>query len=304
MHLDLGLSLGGFLVGIIVGLTGMGGGALMTPMLILVFGASPSAAVSSDLVASLFMRPLGGAVHWKRGTVHRGIVTWLLVAAVPTAFLGAVIQHALGSGSTAENRIKIVLGVALLAAVVAMLARLLTSPRTPGDDGLDSPVRRVPTLLLGGIGGLIVGVTSVGAGSVIIVVMMWLYPRMSTRSLVGTDLVQAVPLVASAALGQLIFGDVKLGLTTSLLIGSMPGVFLGAQISARTTAGWLRPALSVVLLASSLKLLGVGTTATLLAALGLAVVVAVTLVVMSRRRPAAIPAAAVAARETSAAPVR
>jgi uncharacterized protein len=286
MHLDLGLSLGGFLVGCIVGLTGMGGGALMTPMLILVFGASPSAAVSSDLVASLFMRPLGGAVHWKRGTVHRGIVVHLLVAAVPTAFVGAIIQHALGSGSTAQNRIKIVLGIALLTAVVAMLARFLSNPRSLADDGLDSPVRRVPTLLLGAIGGLIVGVTSVGAGSVIIVVMMWLYPRMSTRSLIGTDLVQAVPLVASAALGQLLFGNVQLGLTTSLLIGSMPGVFLGAQISARTTAAWLRPALSVVLLASSLKLLEVGTSATLVAALGLAVVVAAMLVTRSRRQPA------------------
>jgi hypothetical protein len=284
MHLDLNLSLGGFLVGIIVGLTGMGGGALMTPMLILIFGASPSAAVSSDLVASLFMRPLGGAVHWKRGTVHRGIVLWLLIAAVPTAFLGAIIQHALGSGSTAQNRIKIVLGVALLLAVVAMLARLISNPRAPDDDGLDSPVRRVPTLLLGAIGGLIVGVTSVGAGSVIIVVMMWLYPRMSTRALIGTDLVQAVPLVASAALGQLLFGDVQLGLTTSLLIGSLPGVFLGAQISSRTTAGWLRPALSVVLLASALKLLGVATDTTLWAALGLAVLVAVMMVGVSRQR--------------------
>jgi uncharacterized membrane protein YfcA len=193
-----------------------------------------------------------------------------------------------------------------------MLARLITSPRTLDDDGLDSPVRRIPTLLLGAVGGLIVGVTSVGAGSVIIVVMMWLYPRMSTRSLIGTDLVQAVPLVASAALGQLLFGDVQLGLTTSLLLGSLPGVFLGAQISARTTAGWLRPALSVVLLASSLKLLGVGTTSTLLAALGLAIVVAAMLVVLSRRRPAALPsvadptedALAAANRANSAAPMR
>lgn len=273
MHLDGSLSAGGFLVGIIVGLTGMGGGALMTPMLILVFGASPSAAVSSDLVASLFMRPLGGAVHWSRGTVHKGIVGWLLTGAVPTAFLGALVQHALGSGSTAESRIKLGLGTALLVAVVAMVARLLTTPRlATDDDGLDSPVRRVPTLLLGAVGGLIVGMTSVGAGSVIMVVLMWLYPRLSTRSLVGTDLVQAVPLVASAALGQALFGDVQLGLTVSLLIGSLPGVFLGAQISARTTAAWLRPALTVVLLASALKLLNTPTTAVLWAALAAAVV--------------------------------
>jgi hypothetical protein len=119
---------------------------------------------------------------------------------------------------------------------------------------------------------------------VIIVVMMWLYPRRSTRALIGTDLVQAVPLVASAALGQLLFGDVQLGLTTSLLIGSLPGVFLGAQISSRTTAGWLRPALSVVLLASALKLLGVATDTTLWAALGLAVLVAVMMVGVSRQR--------------------
>jgi hypothetical protein len=278
MHINGSLSLGGFLVGIIVGLTGMGGGALMTPMLILVFGASPSAAVSSDLVASLFMRPLGGAVHWSRGTVHRGIVGWLLAGAVPTAFIGALLQHALGSGSTAEARIKLGLGTALLVAVVAMAVRLFGSSRAGSegadDDGLDSPARRLPTLLLGAVGGLIVGMTSVGAGSVIIVALMWLYPRLSTRALVGTDLVQAVPLVASAALGQAIFGDVKLGLTVSLLIGSLPGVFLGAQISARTTASWLRPALAVVLLASALKLLDAPTTAVLWAVLGAAIVLA------------------------------
>src|SRR3954451_7067252 len=193
------MSVAGLIVGVVVGLTGMGGGALMTPVLVLFFNTAPSAAVSSDLVTSLFMKPVGGAVHWRRATVHKGIVRWLLVAAVPSAFAGVFILNALGDGDVLQDRIKLGLGAALVLAFVAMFTRAFRRPQSV-DDGLDTPVKILPTLVIGMLGGLVVGMTSVGSGSMIIVALMWLYPRLSNRSLVGTDLVQAVPLVGAAAL--------------------------------------------------------------------------------------------------------
>ena len=274
MHIDLTMSVAGLIVGVVVGLTGMGGGALMTPILVIFFNTSPSSAVSSDLVTSLFMKPIGGAIHWRRATVHRRLVLWLLIAAVPAAFAGVFVLNSLGNGETLQDRIKMGLGAALLLAFAAMVLRLFMTRPLPGQqgDGLDSPVRRLPTVIIGLLGGLVVGMTSVGSGSMIIVALMWVYPRLSNRALVGTDLVQAVPLVGAAALGHLLFGDVSLSVTTSLLIGSLPGVFIGAQISSRTTAPWLRPVLAAVLLASALKLLNAPSVATGIAAVAVGVV--------------------------------
>lgn len=123
-------------------------------------------------------------------------------------------------------------------------------------------VRIVPTVVLGVVGGLVVGMTSVGSGSLIIIALMALYPGLKASQLVGTDLLQAVPLVASAAFGHLVFGDFQITITSSLLLGSIPGVFLGAHLSARAPGGLVRRALAFVLLASSLKLLGVPNTPT------------------------------------------
>jgi uncharacterized membrane protein YfcA len=269
VDIDLYQSLAGLIVGVVVGLTGMGGGALMTPVLVIFFNVTPSAAISSDLVTSLVMKPVGGAVHWRRATVHRKIVATLLCAAVPAAFAGVFILNAIGG----EDRIKRLLGIALCIAFAAMVLRQLTGRiHTGDDDGLDTPVHLLPTLVIGVLGGLVVGMTSVGSGSMIIVALMWLYPRLSNRALVGTDLVQAVPLVGSAAVAHIIFGDVSLTVTVSLLIGALPGVFVGAQISSRTTAPWLRPVLAGVLLASAMKLLNAPTVATGVAAVAAALV--------------------------------
>jgi uncharacterized membrane protein YfcA len=291
MHFDPLLSVAGLIVGVVVGLTGMGGGALMTPILVLLFNTNPAAAVSSDLVTSLFMKPIGGAVHWRRATVHRALVKWLLVAAVPAAFVGVFVLNALGDGAQLQERIKLGLGAALLMAFGAMLLRQLLARRQRDDgpldpDGLGSAIRPLPTIIVGALGGLVVGMTSVGSGSMIIVALMWLYPRLSNRALVGTDLVQAVPLVGSAALAHVFFGDVQFGLTVSLLVGSLPGVFVGAQISSRTTAPWLRPILAAVLLASALKLLGAPSTPTAISAVVVAVVL---LALPAVRRRARVP---------------
>jgi uncharacterized membrane protein YfcA len=242
----------------------MGGGALMTPVLVLLFHVQPLAAVSSDLVASMIMKPVGGAVHLRRGTVHRGLVTWLVIGSVPAAFCGVLLIQALGDGETVQSIVKVSLGVALLLAVAMMIVRAVLDTRSRSGSDVPAPevpVRRVPTLIVGILGGLVVGMTSVGSGSLIIVALLLLYPALKAGDLVGTDLVQAVPLVASAALGHLLFGDFKLGLTASILLGSVPGVYLGARLSATAPSRLIRRAIAVVLLASALKLLEVPTTA-------------------------------------------
>ncbi len=262
------LALGALVVGIVVGLTGMGGGALMTPMLVLLFNVSPLSAVSSDLVAAAVMKPVGSFVHFRQGTVRMDLVKWLCIGSVPAAFCGVLIERALGSGQTVENFVQYALGVALVLAAIGLFVRSYQrlAERAAQRDGrreLDPKgppvlnIRPIPTITVGAVGGLVVGMTSVGSGSLIIIALMYLYPKLRARELVGTDLVQAVPLVASAAIGHLIFGDFSLSVTGALLVGSIPGAFIGAQLSSRLPGAIVRRALGFVLLASALKLLSV-----------------------------------------------
>lgn len=270
--MDLGLAVAGLFVGVVVGLTGMGGGALMTPMLVLFFGVAPLAAVSSDLVASAFMKPIGGAVHLRNGTVNKGMAKLLVLGSVPSAFAGVFVLKAFGDSDRVQTTVRVALGVALLIAagslaLKAYLALVARSRRRaqglPAKDVLSGApevvLRPVATVIVGVLGGLIVGMTSVGSGSLIIIALLALYPTLNANQLVGTDLVQAVPLVASAALAHFFFGDFSLDVTSSLLIGAIPGVYLGARYSSRAPGGVIRRALSLVLVASGLKLLGVDT---------------------------------------------
>jgi uncharacterized membrane protein YfcA len=273
MSFDPFLAFASFGIGVVVGLTGMGGGALMTPVLVLFFNIPPLTAVSSDLVASAVMKPVGSFVHLRRGTVNLGLVKWLCLGSVPGAFSGVLIARSLGHGQHVQDVIRIALGVALLLAATGLTVRayIRLVERARDRDGRGAPLpqdrpsvelRVVPTVALGLLGGIVVGMTSVGSGSLIIIALMALYPSLKASQLVGTDLVQAVPLVASAALGHVLFGDFKLDLTTSLLVGCIPGVWVGAQLSARAPGGLIRRALAFVLLASALKLLNVSNTAT------------------------------------------
>jgi uncharacterized protein len=294
MHIDPLLALAAFGIGIVVGLTGMGGGALMTPVLVLFFNVLPLTAVSSDLVASAVMKPVGSIVHLRRGTVHLGLVKWLCIGSIPGAFSGVLIARSLGRGQQVQDVIRTALGVALLLAAIGLTVRayIRLLERARQRDGRAEPLpqgrpsvnlRPVPTIVLGAIGGLVVGLTSVGSGSLIIIALMALYPTLKASELVGTDLVQAVPLVASAALGHIIFGDFRLGLTTSLLVGCVPGVWVGAHLSARAPGGLVRRALAFVLLASALKLLNVSTKDTGII-LALVAVIAPVLWMLVRRR--------------------
>ena len=300
--LDPLVTLAGAFVGFVVGLTGMGGGALMTPILVLLFGVEPLTAVSSDIVASMIMKPIGGGVHWKRGTVHRGLVKWLVMGSVPSAFLGVLLLKKLGSGAALQGNIKMALGVALLIVSAGLVIRpLLAARKKPGESLLPFEVKPVPTLLIGILGGVVVGLTSVGSGSLMIILLLMLYPRLKLSELVGTDLVQAVPLVTSAALGHLLFGDFKMSLTASILIGSIPGVFVGARFSSRAPDTVIRPALIVVLIVSGLKLVGMSNG--LLAVVGpLAVILGATYAIVATRRAkaAAAPQAPAAGQSSEA----
>jgi uncharacterized membrane protein YfcA len=261
VHLDLWMSFAGLIVGFVVGLTGMGGGALMTPILVIFFHVAPLAAVSSDLVASLIMKPIGGAVHLRRGTVNKPLVGWLSLGSIPAAFCGVFLLRVVGGESASlQHTVKVALGVTLLVAATGIVLRALLSVRAKAR--LVAPptvrVRPVATLLIGIVGGLVVGMTSVGSGSLIIVALLFVYPGLTAAEIVGTDLVQAVPLVGAAALGHLLYGDFRLDLTSSVLLGAIPGVYLGARSSARASQGLVRRALVAVLTVSGLKLLNVG----------------------------------------------
>lgn len=258
--MDWGISLAGLGVGFVVGLTGMGGGALMTPILVLFFGIDPLTAVSSDLMASLIMKPFGAGVHARRGTVNWKLVRWLVIGSVPAAFAGVVVLKALG-GNDLQDTLKVLLGAALLVASVSIVIRQRLQQRREMSAPVEGAQHRIvlrplPTILIGIAGGFIVGMTSVGSGSLMIVMLLLLYPTLSAGQLVGTDLVQAIPLVAAAAFGHLLFGDFELGLTTALLVGAIPGVYLGARISSRAPDRVIRPILVVVLALSGAKLLG------------------------------------------------
>jgi uncharacterized membrane protein YfcA len=264
MHLNPFMIIGSAVVGLLVGLTGAGGGALMTPMLILLFGVTPSSAISSDLVAAVLMRPFGAAVHLRKGTVNMRLVGLMVVGSVPMAFLGSYLLHLLGNGGEADQtHVEIALGAALLVGAAAMVVRYVLDKRS-GQQRLgtitDVTVRPVPTIAIGAVGGLIVGLTSVGSGSLMIVLLLFVYPLIGANQLVGTDLTQAVPLTAAAALGALTFGHVEFAVTASVAIGSVPAVLVGSFLSSRAPDRYIRPIITFVIFASGLKYVGVPTT--------------------------------------------
>jgi len=262
VHVDPFIVLGSAVVGFLVGMTGAGGGALMTPMLILLFGVKPSTAISSDLVAAVLMRPVGAAVHLRRGTVNLRLVAAMVAGSVPMAFLGTYLLHLMGHSSEAEKRVQTALGAALLLGAAAMVLRFVLDRRSGQDrTGVVHHVelRLVRTVLIGMVGGLVVGLTSVGSGSLMIVLLLFVYPAIGANQLVGTDLTQAVPLTAAAALGALAFGHVEISVTTSLIIGSMPAVLVGSLLSSWAPDRYVRPVITFVIFASGLKYVGVGT---------------------------------------------
>ena len=246
----------GVVAGLMIGLTGMGGGVLLTPIMVLVLGVPANVAVSNDLLISLVVKPFGSFAHHRAGTVRRDVVRRLVTGSVPAAFAGAVIVNTVLDGDA--HTVKVLIGVTLSLAAAAMIARMIVHRGASGTKGeqLVSPRLAAATMGVGVLGGLLVGITSVGSGSLMLLMLTWLYPRMSGRELVGTDLAQAIPLVAAAVVGHLLFGDVRMSIVLPVVLGAIPGVIVGSRFSSRMPDGVLRPVLAVLVGASGLKLVG------------------------------------------------
>jgi len=249
-----------FGVGIVVGLTGMGGGALMTPALIFL-GINPAAAVANDLVAASVNKSVGAAVHWKKGSPNLRLAGLLIIGSVPFAFAGGFIVKAIGDAEAQTEFLTKAIGFALLLAAGSYALRMYLQLRlvTGGNVlGTQEPhVRALPTILVGAIGGLLVGITSVGSGSLIMVALLLLYPTLSAVRLVGTDLVQAVPLVLAAAVGHVLNEGITWEVLIPLIVGGTPGTFFGARLASWVSQSVIRRGIVMVLFLTGLKMLGV-----------------------------------------------
>ena len=250
----------GFFVGIVVGLTGMGGGALMTPALIFLGVGHTASIVTADLTAAAVYKTGGAIVHSREGSPNLALAKWLIVGSVPMALAGPYLVHAVVDPDDIDDALKLAIGFALLLAATTYALRLyinLRRIRAGGPQGDPDPrIRPVPTLLVGALGGLLVGITSVGSGSVIMVALLMLYPGLSAVRLVGTDLVQAVPLVLAAAISNIVVNNgLDWGLTIPLILGSVPGTIIGSSLAPRVPQSIIRRGIVVVLTMSGVALL-------------------------------------------------
>ncbi len=249
-----------FGVGIVVGLTGMGGGALMTPALIFL-GVNPTAAVANDLVAASINKSVGATVHWRRGSPNLRLAGMLMIGSVPFAFAGGFIVKSFGAAERQQEVLTYAIGAALLFTATTYALRMYLQLRhVTGGNVLtenDPKVRVVPTIAVGAVGGLLVGITSVGSGSLIMVALLLIYPTLSAVRLVGTDLVQAVPLVLAAAIGHVFTEGVEWAVLIPLVLGGTPGTFLGARMAAWVSQSVIRRGIVIVLTLTGLKMLGV-----------------------------------------------
>jgi len=252
----------GFVVGTLVGLSGVGGGSLVTPLLVLALGVPPAIAVSADLLHSVPTKILGAIVHHRQGTVEWRLVRLLALGGVPGALLGigalALLQH--HGGLVAVNTLmRHALAVLLAIAALAMLLRPFLGRRDErgGEQSDHSLViwQDVRVIALGGMVGLLVSVTSIGSGSLTVPLLYFLVGGLSLRRLVGADVAFAAILVPVAAAGHWQLGHVDVRLAANLVLGSLPGVVLGSRLCARVPDVWFRPAMAGILLFACSKLI-------------------------------------------------
>lgn len=253
---DLMHMVAGFLVGTLVGLTGVGGGSLMTPLLVLFFHQNAKTAVGTDLLYAAITKIFGSAAHHSRQTVDWRIFRLLASGSIPAAIVTLIGLDNLGKiGADAESLILTLLGGMLLLTAMATLFQKQLVKFAGEHNEMRLSRAQIPTIALGAIIGVLVTVSSVGAGAIGVTALLMLYPRLPVSRLVGTDIVHAVPLALIAGTGHWFYGDVNVGLLINLLAGSIPGVILGSLLSSRAPDHVLRPALAFVLTLSGLKLL-------------------------------------------------
>jgi uncharacterized membrane protein YfcA len=243
----------GFLVGVLVGMTGMGGGALMTPILILLFGFSPKTAVATDILHGAIFKSFGAVRHRQLGTVHARLVLWMLLGSAPLSLVG--VQIATSFGEDAHDAMSRIVGAALVLGGIGFALKTFLHSRAASDAPfLLRPRDRIIAVCLGAAGGFVVGLTSVGSGTFFGLVMLLVYP-LTAQKIVGTDMTHAALLLWVAGASYLLHGDVDLHAMAWLLIGSIPGVLIGSNLSIRVPEHGLRVAFSVVLFLSGLKIL-------------------------------------------------
>lgn len=250
-------SLAGLLVGILVGLTGVGGGSLMTPLLVLLFGFHPATAVGTDLLYASVTKSVGTAVHGKRKTVDWHIVAGLAAGSIPASITTLFVMSRVGTlGNDAAGILNLLLGVSLLLTAISIFFRpLFLRWAGPRLESVETRGISRSTVALGVVLGVLVTVTSVGAGALGTTALLMLYPRLPVARIAGSDIAHAVPLTLIAGIGHWFLGSVDFGLMFGLLVGSIPGVILGSMLATRASDSLLRPVLAVTLLVVAVRLL-------------------------------------------------
>jgi len=248
----------GFGVGFLVGMTGMGGGSLMTPLLILVFGTAPVTAVGSDITYAAATKTLGGWRHLRLKTVNLGLSFWLALGSVPAAIAGVWVIELLHNryGSDLDDIVLTMLAIALIVVGVVVLVRalFLTAAHARERESFELTRRhKVAAVAIGASTGFVIGLTSAGSGTLIAVFLIAYY-RMVPRKVVGTDVFHAAVLLWAAAIAHIIGGNVDFGLVGAILMGSLPGVWIGSHLTAKMPSGVLRTALGAVMVAAALAL--------------------------------------------------
>jgi uncharacterized membrane protein YfcA len=286
------LSLTGLLIGLLVGATGMGGGALMTPLLIFLFGFKPTLAVGTDILHGAIFKTFGAVRHRRLGTVHARLTVWMFLTSAPFSLLGVQTAEWIQGryGDSVESTSAKVIGAALVLGGLGFFAKTYLKRGVQPDNAPFLLVRRdrVIALALGAGGGFIVGLTSVGSGTFFALVMLLVYP-LTAAKIVGTDIFHAAALLWVAGLSHLLHGNVDLGAMSWLLLGSIPGVLIGSQITVRLPERELRIALATVLLLSGVKLLeppGTGVLLTFVLVVGVTLLTASALRRLSARSSA------------------
>jgi len=248
-------SLAGLLVGVLVGMTGMGGGSLMTPILILLFGFDAKVAVGTDILHGAVFKSFGAARHRMLGTVHARLALWMLLGSGPMSLVGVEIASRIGNG--ASDAMARVVGAALILGGLGYLAKTFLHGKTMSDDPFLLRRRdRAIAVAIGAVCGFVVGLTSVGSGTFFGLAMLLVYP-LTAQKIVGTDVAHAAALLWIAGASHLAHGNVDLHAMAWLLVGSIPGVLLGSNMSIRIPDRSLRMAFAVVLILSGIKIVGV-----------------------------------------------
>jgi uncharacterized membrane protein YfcA len=249
------LSLAGLLIGLLVGMTGMGGGSLMTPLLVLVFGFKPTVAIGTDIVHGAIFKSFGAIQHRRLGHVHARLTGWMLLGSVPASFIGVGVAWWLTQryGDGYEAVAKEILGVALVLCGIGFIVKAYIHKQAPDLPFILAPRDRVIAVVTGVVGGFVVGMTSVGSGTVFGLVMLIAFP-LTAAKVVGTDIFHAAILLAAAGAGHLLAGSVDLAATGWLLIGSVPGVLIGGHFTVRLPDRSLRVVLAATLTLAGVKL--------------------------------------------------